>query len=109
MADAVTCFPSAFVYVATMVDEPAPAAVAIPVPAPTVAIAVLLDVHVEELVRFTVDPVPVVPIATNPSVLPMAESVAVDGAIVNDVTSVVVESDGASTVKVDALLTISPL
>lgn len=57
-----------FVYEAVMVAVPGPTAVAIPVLAPMVATVVLLDVQVTEVVRTSVAPAEVVPIAENVTV-----------------------------------------
>ena len=67
---AVASMPSALVYVATMIEVPALVVVENPVLATIVATPVLLEVQVDTDVRFSVAPVPVVPITTNPTVAP---------------------------------------
>jgi hypothetical protein len=108
IVDAVTIVPSEFVYVATMTEVPGPVAVARPV-FEIVATSGVLDVHVAAVVRFSVCPVPVVPITVNPWVLPAAVRLGVVGLMASDVTSEVVIVVGKFTVKVESLLIMSPL
>ena len=100
--------PSEFVYVATMTEVPTPVAVARPV-FEIVATSGVLDVHTAAVVRFSVCPVPVVPITVNPWVLPTAGRVGAVGLMASEVTSEVVIVVGKFTVKVEALLIMSPL
>jgi hypothetical protein len=114
IVDAVTIVPSEFVYVATMTEVPTLIAEtrpgALPFDGPIVATSGVLDVHVTEFVRFSVCPVPVVPVTVNPSVLVFAKViVGLAGVKASEVTSEVVTLVGEFTVKVEALLIMSPL
>jgi hypothetical protein len=92
-----------------MTEVPTPVAEARPV-FEIVATSGVLDVHVTAVVRFSVCPVPVVPITVNPSVLFFAKVIVGEaGWMEREVTSEVVIVVGKFTVKVEALLIMSPL
>jgi hypothetical protein len=106
---AVTCNPSGLVYVATIADWPAPVIVARPVRELIVATVGVLEVQVEDVVRFSVSPVPVVPTTANPKLGIPVLKVGLEGDIVIETTSEVLVDVGAFTVNVEALLIMSPL